>query len=73
MSLTEWGGAEQSAQLDRGRPFGFAQYNVFRGGPGSLSLSFGGRVSKGTLEDSCHVAFVLHFAFGRSAAGRHAH
>jgi len=41
MSLTEWGGAEQSAQLDRGRPFGFAQYNVFRGGPGSLSLSFG--------------------------------
>jgi hypothetical protein len=35
------GAAEPAAEADRGRPFGFAGFNVFPGGPGSLAWAFG--------------------------------
>jgi len=34
--------AEPAAEADRGRHSGFAGFNVFPGGPGSLAFSFGG-------------------------------
>jgi hypothetical protein len=38
-----------AAEADRGRHFGFPGLNVFAGGPGSLAVTFGGRVV-GTMD-----------------------